>query len=60
MCAFVNDILFDSGETVEDYGAGAAFDVVDGGLDEGGADGDGDGVAVDCSEGVGHCGGTGR
>ena len=56
MGPFVNDGLFHSGETVEDYSAGAAFDVVDGGLGEGEADGNGDCVTVDGAEGVGHIG----
>ena len=56
MRSFVNDAFFDSRETVEDYGTGAAFNVVDGCLGEGEADGDGDGVAVDGAEGVGHDG----
>ena len=54
MCPFVDDGFFDSRETVEDYGAGAALDVVDGGLGEGEADGSGDGVAGDGPKGVGH------
>ena len=49
MCTFVNDVLFDTGYTVENDGSRTAFDIVDGGLDEGGTDGDRDGVAVDGS-----------
>lgn len=59
MRAFVDDGVFDSRETVEDYGAGAALNVVDGGLGEGETDGDGDGVAVDGAEGVSHGSGCG-
>ena len=55
--AFVDDGLFDSGQTVEYDGARAAFDVVHGGLDEGAGDGDGHGPFVDCAQGVGHGGG---
>ncbi len=54
MRSFIDDGLFYSGETVKDYGAGAALDIVDGGLGEGEADGDGDGVAVDGAEGISH------
>ena len=54
MCAFVDDGLFDAGEPVEDYGAGATFDVVEGGLSEGEAEGDGHGPAGDVVEDVGH------
>lgn len=34
MCAFVDDLVRDSADSVEDDGAGAAFDVVDGGRGE--------------------------
>ncbi len=54
MRSFIDDGLFYSGETVKDYSAGAALDIVDGGLGEGEADGDGDGVAVDGAEGISH------
>ncbi len=56
MCAFVHDCVFDSGKTVEDHGAAAAFDVVNGGLGEGEADGEGDSEFVDGAEGGGHGG----
>ena len=55
--AFVDDLVRDSSQAVEDDGAGAAFDVVDGGAGEGEADGGGDGVAVDLVECVRHVGG---
>ena len=54
MGAFVNDGLFHSGETVKDHSAGATFDVVDGSLSKGEADGEGNGVTVDGTESVGH------
>ena len=54
MRSFVDNGFFDSREAVEDYGTGAAFDVVDGGLGEREADGNGDGVTEDGAEGVGH------
>jgi len=61
VCAFVHDLVFDSGQAVEDDGAGAAFDVVDGGGGEGEGDGGRDGVAVHLVEGVGcHRGGAVR
>ena len=56
MSPFVNNCVFDSRETVEDHGSSATFDVVDGRLGKGEADGDGDGVAVDGAESVGHLG----
>ena len=55
--AFVDDLVGDSSQAVEDDGACAAFDVVDGGAGEGEADGGGDGVAVDLVECVRHVGG---
>jgi hypothetical protein len=39
MCAFVDDVFLDSGQTVEDDGAGSAFDVVEGALHDTCADG---------------------
>lgn len=54
MGAFIDDGLFHSGETVEDHSAGATFDVVDGSLGKGEADGEGYGVTVDSAESVGH------
>ena len=39
MCALVDDVFLDSGQTVEDDGAGSAFDVVEGALHHAGADG---------------------
>lgn len=56
MGAFVHNCIFDSRETVEDHGAATSFDVVDGGLGEGDADGEGDGEFVDGAEGVSHSG----
>jgi hypothetical protein len=57
VCAFVHDCVLDSGETVEDHGAAAAFNVVDGGLGEGEADGEGDCVFGNGAEGCGSHGG---
>ena len=54
MSALIYHRLLHSGETVEDDGAATAFDVVNGSLSEGEADGDGDSVAVDCTKSVGH------
>lgn len=54
MSAFVHHGIFDSGETIEDYSACAAFDVVDGGLSEGEANGDWNRIFVDCAENVRH------
>lgn len=42
MCALVDYRLLDTGHSVEDDGSCSALDVVDGGLDYGGADGGGD------------------
>lgn len=39
MCAFVDDVFLDSGQTVEDDCAGSAFDVVEGALHDTCADG---------------------
>lgn len=47
MRAFVDDVFLDTLETVEDDGAGTAFDVVDGELADGESDGAGDGPAGD-------------
>lgn len=54
VCAFVDDSLLDSRQTIKDYCPTTAFDIVHGGLGEGTADGEWDGPSVDCSEGVGH------
>lgn len=54
MCAFVDDSLLDSRQTIKDYCPSTAFDIVHGGLGEGSADGEWDGPFVDCGEGVGH------
>ena len=54
VCAFVDDLVVDSSQTVEDDYAGAAFDVVEGGAGEGEGEGGGDGPAVDLAECVGH------
>lgn len=59
--AFVHDLVLDTGHTVEDDGAGAAFDIVYGGVGEREADGGRHSPLVDGSEGVGghvgimHC-----
>lgn len=45
--AFVDDLVFDTAQTVENDGARAAFDVVEGGLGERDADRGGDGEAVE-------------
>lgn len=60
VCAFVDHLVFDSGQTIEDDGALATADVVDGGGGEGEGEGAGDGPFVDLVEGVGcHlCGGV--
>lgn len=54
MRAFVHDVLLDTLEAVENHGAGAAFDVVDGELADGESDGAGDGPAGNAVEDVGH------
>jgi hypothetical protein len=56
MCALVDDSFFYSGYSVEDDGPRAAFDVVDGRLDYGGADGGGDSPAEEGGGQGGHCG----
>ncbi len=47
MCAFVDDCFFDTRETIKDDRAASTFHVVYGSLDEGKADGGGDGPFVD-------------
>lgn len=47
MCALVGDLLLHSGQAVEDDGACATFDIVDGRLCEGEGDGAGDDPAED-------------
>lgn len=54
MCAFVYDRVFDPVQPVEDHSPGATFDVVDGRLSQGEAEGDGNGILVDCTERLGH------
>ena len=54
MCPLIHDLILYSGKSVEDHGAGAAPDIVDGGLSEGDPNGERDCVAVDGREGVGH------
>jgi hypothetical protein len=51
--SLVDDILFDTGETVEDDCASSALDIVDGGAGEGEGEGGGDGEPVDLVEYVG-------
>jgi hypothetical protein len=51
--AFVDDFVFDACEAVEDHCAGAAFDVVDGGLSQGEEQRGGDGPPADVVEDVG-------
>ena len=45
--ALIGDLVLDTGQTVEDDGAGSAFDVVERCLEERGADGQGDDKAED-------------
>ena len=52
--AFVDDRVFDTVQTVEDHSAAAAFDIVDGGLSKKDDGGDGEGVASDGVQSVGH------
>ena len=54
MRAFVHDCVLDTRQTVEDHGAAAAFDIVDGSLSEGEADGEGNGIAGDRGQRVSH------
>lgn len=54
MGAFIDDGVLDSGETVEYHGTAAAFDIVDGGLGKGQADGEGDSIAGDGGERASH------
>ena len=55
--AFVDDALADTTQTVEDDGAVAALDIVEGGLSETEASGERDREAVDGVKSVGgHCG----
>ena len=54
MSAFVDDLVADSPQTVEDDGSTAAFHVVDGGAGEGEGDGGRDSVAVDLIKSVRH------
>lgn len=53
MGALVDHTLLDTAETVEDDGAAATFDIVEGGLRETDAGGHGDGEAVESVESVG-------
>lgn len=58
VCAFVDDALANTAQTVEDDGAVAALDIVDRSLGETEAGGERNGEAVDGVESVGgHCGG---
>lgn len=52
MSALVHYRVFDTREAVEDDSASASLDVVDGSLSEGEADGDGNGIFVNCTKGV--------
>lgn len=52
MCAFIHDIFFDTGKTVEDDSASATLDVVDGSVREGESNRGGDGKAVNLVEHV--------
>lgn len=54
MGALVDDLLLHTGDTVEDDGAGSTTDIVDGGVEEGHAEGDGHGRPVDVVERIGH------
>jgi len=54
MCTFVDDLFFDTRETIEYNGATPAFHIVYGGLDEGDAYGERDSVFVDGWQGVRH------
>ena len=54
MSAFVDNCIFHSRETVEDHSAGAAFDIVDGGLCEGYTDGYRDCVPINGTKSVSH------
>ena len=60
MGAFIDNCIFYSRETVEDHSAGAAFDIVDGGLCEGYTDGYGDCVPIDSTKSVSHDGESGK
>lgn len=55
MRALVDHLLFDTGHSVENDGARPAFDVVDGGLHDGGADRRGDDPAEEGRGESGHC-----
>jgi len=55
VCALVDDLLSNTGHSVEDDGACAALDVVDGGLHDGGADGRGNDPAEEGGGQGGHC-----
>ena len=54
MCAFVDDNIAHTTETVEDDSASTALDIVDGGAGEGEGEGGGDGDAVERTEGIGR------
>ena len=54
VCAFVNYSVFDTRETIENNCSRATLDVVERCLDEGGTDGEGDGVSIDGSQSIGH------
>ena len=54
MSPFIDDVLLDSREPVEDHGATTAFDVVKGCLGYRNTNGEGDCPSGDGTEGVGH------
>lgn len=54
MCAFVDDTLFDTRNSVEDDGSCTAFDVVEGGLDPEDDKGHGECVSENAIESVRH------
>lgn len=56
MCAFVDDTLFDTGQTVEDDRAMATANIVKSALGSGEGDGGRDGPPIDSGTDVGHCG----
>lgn len=60
MGAFIDDALLDTVQTVEDDGALATTDIVDGGGGDGEGDSGGDGEAVDLIERLGGHDGRGR
>ena len=54
MCALVDDLLLDSGQTVEDDGACSALDIVQRRLDNAGGDSAGDDPAEEGAWDAGH------